>query len=74
MSILEPIKPPRTDDNKEMGKFLREVAIRLSFHVYAGDPNSHIVPRWLGDWCFDTSNTEWYRSTGTTSADWELTT
>lgn len=74
MAIVEPIKPPRTNDPKEVGKFLIEVAKRLSYLTYAGDPTNNVTPRWIGDNCLDTSNTEWYKSTGISAASWEITT
>ena len=74
MAIVEPVKPPRTTDPKELTEFFRQVAIRLSYQTYAGDPTGTVTPRWVGDLCLDTTNTEWYRATGTTIADWENTT
>ena len=74
MAIVEPVKPPRTNDPKEVEKFFREVAKRFSFHTYAGNPTDVVVPRWIGDLCLDTSNTEWYKSTAATAASWEIIT
>ena len=74
MAIVEPIKPPRTDDPKEMEKFFREVAQRLSYLTSDGDPTGTVIPRWIGDRCLDVTNTEWYFSTGLTVAHWEITT
>jgi hypothetical protein len=78
MAIVEPVKTPRLNpekyDPKELSLFFQEVSRRLSYLTYAGDPTGNTIPRWIGDWCFDTANTEWYRSTGTTTADWEITT
>jgi hypothetical protein len=74
MGIVEQVKPPRTNDPKEVDKFYREVAQRFSYITYSGDPTGNVIPRWIGDNVLDTSNTEWYRSTGLTSADWEITT
>lgn len=74
MAIVEPVKPPRTSDPKEINKFFIEVAKRLSYITYAGNPTNNVTPRWIGDDCLDITNTEWYRSTGLTSADWEVTT
>lgn len=74
MAIVEPIKPPRTNDPKELKEFFRMVSLRFSYHIYAGDPTGSVVPRWVGDLCLDTSNTEWYRSTGITAASWEIMT
>ena len=74
MAIVEPIKTPRTTDQKEIEKFFQEIARRFSYHTYSGNPTTNITPRWVGDTCLDTSNTEWYISTGLTAADWEVTT
>jgi hypothetical protein len=74
MGIVEPIKPPRTADDKEIERFFREIASRLSYLTYAGNPTNNLVPRWIGDNCLDTTNTEWYKATGTLAADWEITT
>ena len=48
------------------------LAIRLSHTTYAGDPTNNLTPEFRGQACFDTSNNDWYKSTGTTSADWAL--
>jgi len=78
MAIVEPIKPPRQYqgqyDPKEVDKFYQEMARRFSYHTYDGNPTNNILPRWVGDWALDITNTEWYRSTGLTVADWEVTT
>jgi hypothetical protein len=74
MAIVETIKAPRTNDPKEIDRFFREVAKRLSYIQSDGSPAGAILPRWIGDLCFDATNTEWYRSTGTANTDWEVTT
>jgi hypothetical protein len=74
MAIVEPVKPPRTTDPKEIEKFFKEIAQRFSYLTYAGNPTGNLTPRWTGDNCLDTTNTEWYRSTGPLAADWEITT
>ena len=48
------------------------LSLRLSHTTYAGDPTNNLTPNFRGELCFDTSNNDWYRSTGTTSADWAL--
>jgi hypothetical protein len=74
MAIVEPVKPPRTSDPKEIEKFFREEAIRLSYLTYAGNPTNNLIPRWIGDNCLDTTNSNWYKSTGMLAADWKKTT
>lgn len=72
--IVEPVKTPRTDSTQEVERFFRIVAQRLSYISNDGNPTGAVIPRWIGDRCFDSTNTEWYVSTGTTAADWEITT
>lgn len=71
MAIINPIGVTRTDDPKELRKWQQMVADRLSFQTYAGDPTNNILARWQGDVCFDTSNSAWYKSTGTAAASWK---
>lgn len=74
MGIVEPIKPPRTSDPKEADKFFQEIALRNSYQTYAGIPTGVVTPRWTGDMVLDTTNADWYKSTGATSADWKVMT
>jgi hypothetical protein len=74
MTIANPVRDPRTQDPKEIDRFYREVAKYFSYNQYAGDPSGNVTPRWIGDWCLDTVNSDWYRSTGLTDTDWKSTT
>lgn len=38
---------------------------------YAGNPTNNVTPDYRGQYCFDTSNDDYYISTGTTNADWK---
>jgi hypothetical protein len=72
MAIVEPVKPPRTSDPKEIDKFFREVANHFSYIDGAANPvTSSVLPRWPGDFYYETSSTDWWRSTGITAASWE---
>lgn len=72
MSVVEPVKPPRTSDPKEIDRFYREVARRLSYLSGSVNPVSDgTAPRWAGDFYYETTSGDWYRSTGVTSASWE---
>lgn len=70
MAIVNPVQAPRTNDQTEVDRFYRTLALRLSYQTYAGDPTGAAVPRWVGDRCLDTTNSAWYTATGTTAADW----
>ena len=74
MGKISPIKPPRTNDPKEVERFYRALAERAEIITSDGSPAASIVPRWIGDECFDVTNNEWYRSTGLTSSDWKKVT
>ena len=71
MAIVSPIVPPRTNDQKEIDKFYREMAKRFSYHENAGSPSGSITPRWIGDLCLDTTNDDWYKAYGSTNTDWK---
>ena len=73
MATVTPIKPPQTNDPKEIEKFFREAAKRYTYLEYAGNPNSNILPRWVGDVCLDTSSNEWYKSASLLITGWEKT-
>jgi hypothetical protein len=70
MAIIKPVTIPRTTDQQEIRKFFEQVVERISYQTYAGSPASNIVPRWIGDLCHDTTNSDWYKSTGITDSDW----
>jgi hypothetical protein len=44
---------------------------RLTFVEYAGIPTNNVTPDFVGQDCFDTANSEWYRSVGLAAADWD---
>ena len=68
---MNPIRPPRTDDVKETERFFKRVCELLSYFTNAGSPVGSIVPRFVGDMCLDTSNSDWYKAHGLTSSDWK---
>jgi hypothetical protein len=72
MVIVEPIKPPRTQDPKEIEKFFKELCQRLSYISGSANPvTSSMLPRWPGDFYYETTAGDWWRSTGITAASWE---
>jgi hypothetical protein len=70
MAIVEPLKPPRTDDPKEQKKFLEALALSASYLTASGDPTGSVAPRWYGDRYYDAVAKAWYWASGLTSADW----
>ena len=73
MNIVRPIKPPRTDDPKELVRFFRSLSDAQSFIQYNGNPTGVISPRWRGDFCFNATDKTWFINAGTTAADWSAT-
>ena len=71
MSIVSPIKPPRTSDFVEVSRFYQELSKYLSYHENNGSPSGTIIPRWVGDMCLDTANDDWYKAYGLTNTDWK---
>lgn len=72
MVIVEPIKPPETLDPKEIVKWYRAVCQRFSYLSDTGNPvTSSILPRWPGDYYYESTAGDWWRSTGITAASWE---
>ena len=74
MAVVDPVKHPRTIDPVELDRFFREIAQRLSYQVYAGDPTGNVTPRWIGERCLDTTNDVWYFSHGIAATDWAAAT
>jgi len=74
MTIVNPISVPRTNDPRELKKHWEKISNMFSYQTYAGDPTSNIVPRWIGDWCLDTTNDDWYRAISTEAAGWKQVT
>lgn len=73
MGIINILKPPQTDDPKELRKFYRALADSQSFITYAGDPTGAVSPRWYGDRCYNTTAKSWFINSGTTENDWVAT-
>lgn len=44
---------------------------RLAYATSAGSPAGTLVPNFIGQECFDTTNSDWYRSTGLLAANWK---
>jgi len=42
----------------------------LGYITNAGSPVSSVTPQFRGQECFDTTNSIWYKATGTTNTDW----
>ena len=50
----------------------QEALVRRHVHKeYAGNPTNNVTPDHKGQRCFDTSNSDWYTSTGTAAANWK---
>lgn len=47
-----------------------EVPVGHDYKTYAGDPNSHVTPQYIGQECLDTTNTAWYKATSLTNSSW----
>jgi len=71
MAIVTPIGVPKTNDPREMRKWYETVVLRLSHQTSDGSPDGSVLPRWTGDVCLDTTNSDWYKSVGTGTSDWE---
>lgn len=75
MPIIEPVKQPRTSDPKEIDKFFMGIAQRLSYISGSSNPvSAGVLPRWAGDWFYETTSGNWFKSTGLTAASWEQVT
>jgi hypothetical protein len=42
--------------------------------TYAGSPATNVVPAFIGQWCFDTVDEDFYLATGLEAADWKQVT
>jgi len=73
MAIVKLIGVPRTNDPRELRKWMEDVAKLFSYQTYAGVPTNNIVPRWIGDLCLS-SGTDWYKAAGVTAASWKALT
>ncbi len=62
-AILKSIIAPQVGRN--------ELADAVGYIENAGAPTS-VTPDFIGQWLFDTSNTDWYRAYGTSSGNWTL--
>lgn len=49
----------------------KNVKNRMTYIENAGSPSGSIVPDFVGQECFDTTNDDFYRATGTTNTDWK---
>ena len=48
-----------------------ELAMRLGYTTYAGDPTNNVTPQFIGQEILDTSNNDWYIAHGLTSSTWQ---
>lgn len=48
------------------------VAVALGYIEYAGDPTNNVTPNHIGQWCFDTSNADWYIASTAAAAGWKI--
>lgn len=44
---------------------------RLVYTTYAGDPTGNLVPKFIGQECFDTTNAAFYQATSLLAAGWK---
>lgn len=51
-----------------------ELCVLLGYTTYAGVPTNNLVPTHIGQDCFDTANSNWYRSVGLDAANWKAMT
>lgn len=51
-----------------------EIAKLLVYVTYAGDPSSNLTPAFIGQSCFDTTNSVFYHACGLTATDWKKST
>jgi hypothetical protein len=47
------------------------IAKRLVYIERAGTPASQIVPEFIGQWCYDTTDDDFYLATGLANTDWK---
>jgi hypothetical protein len=48
-----------------------ELYKRLAYVTSAGSPAGVVTPEFVGQECFDTTNSDWYRSTGAAAGNWK---
>jgi len=48
-----------------------DLASAIGYVENAGDPTGSVVPEFIGQECFDTQNSAWYKAHGVTDADWK---
>ena len=46
------------------------VPVGHDYATYAGDPNNHVTPTYIGQECLDTTNNAWYKATSLTNSSW----
>lgn len=73
MAVVKPIKPPRTNDPREIQRFFEALASRFSYISDAGDPTGATKPRFYGDLYYDTTGGVWYKAYGLGISEWALT-
>lgn len=66
--VLDAVANKMADDSV-VGRMVGE-SMKMSYVSYAGNPSTHITPKFIGQPCLDTTNKVWYRSTGLTNTDW----
>lgn len=47
------------------------IAKRLVYVEYSGVPTSNVTPEFVGQWCLDTANGDFYLATGVSNSDWK---
>jgi len=60
-----------------MRKLLELIRTSINFYYYrssAGSPVGVVTPTYVGEDILDTVNSDWYKSTGLTTADWKVLT
>ncbi len=49
----------------------KEIAKRLGYTTYAGDPTNNLTPEFIGQECLDTSNSAWYKAHSEANSGWK---
>ena len=71
-TIVKNLVPPRTNDPVEMKRFIQTLCNFVNHMTDTANPiTSGVVPRFNGDFYFESTAGDWWKSVGLTSADWE---
>jgi hypothetical protein len=70
LSLTQPIQVPRTEDSRDIRKWREDLVARVAFQTNEGDPVNTVLPRHVGDFCYDTTNSHWYISNAISKIAW----